>query len=225
MSSNQYDDGEQEAADAQDRINRILNGGAAQDAPQQGGVSDDPLGGAPRVELRSRAARSALGLDQQGIDQPQQRRRSGGQAPAGKARQAIMVIGGVLVLGVLVVVVLFVAASMANRGGGAPISLPFFSTATPTSTATPLPTSTPTPTATVPPLSLPNLDCLVQSTTGCLDYCQNIDNLKLCDQARIQAEAEGVDFTVFLKCLEPAPGPNTGNPQTCLEAGYRAKNP
>lgn len=224
MSSNQYDDGEQEAADAQDRINRILNGGAAQDAPQQGGVSDDPLGGAPRVELRSRAARSALGLDQPA--QPQQRMSSGGRAPAGRARQAIIVIGGVLVLGVLVVVVLIVAASIASRGGGAaPIALPFFSTATPTSTATPLPTSTPTPTATVPPLALPNLTCLVQTTPGCLDYCQNIDNLKECDQARIQVEGEGADFTAFLKCLEPAPGANTGNPQTCLEAAYRAKNP
>lgn len=221
MSSNQYDDSEEEAQEAQDRINQILGGGSGTDSQQ--GYEEDPLGGTPRVQLRSRAARSALGVDDRQQGQMPSRQGSGGRAPAGRARQALVVIGGIVALGVLVVAAIFGVAMLNSRGGS--IALPFFPTATPTFTPTPLPTSTPTPTATVPPLQLPNLTCLVQTTTGCLDYCQTLDNLKECDQARSQVEAQGADFTVFLKCVAPAPGPNTGNPQKCLEDAYRARHP
>jgi hypothetical protein len=229
MGSNQYyDDSEDEAAEAQNRIDQILGGGGAQNAPQQpqpaDTYTDDPLGGAPRVELRSRAARSALGLDQPEANQPRQRQSQGGRSPAPRAQQAIMVVGGIVVLGIVVVAAIFLLANAA-KPGGSPIAIPFLSTATSTPTNTPTPTPTATPTPTVPPLQLPNLTCLVTSTTGCLDYCQNIDNLKECDQARDAVETQGADFTAFLKCLEPASGPNTGNPQTCLEDAYRAKHP
>jgi hypothetical protein len=226
MSNQYYDDGEEEAAEAQRRIDDILSGGGQ--APQQQQPADnygDPLGGSPRVELRSRAARSALGLDQEEEIQPRQRTRQGqgGRQPAPRAQQAIMIIGGIVLLGVITVGIIVVLANMSKPGAG--ISLPFISTATPTPTETPTPTATATATATVPPLSLPNLTCLVQSTTGCLTYCQNIDNLQECDQARAAVENQKADFTVFLKCLEPSPGANTGNAQDCMEEAYRARNP
>ena len=227
MGNNQnYDDGEEEAAEAQNRIDRILGGGGAsqpqnpQQPQQDGSYSDDPLGGAPRVELHSRAARSALGYDQ---PQGGQQSRQGQDKPSPRAQQAIMIVGGILVLGVVVVVVIILLAS-ALKPGAAPIVLPFISTATPTPTDTPTPTVTPTPEPTLPPLSLPNLTCLVQSQTGCLDYCQNVSNLQECDAARNTVETiDHADFTAFLKCLEPTTGPNTGNPQTCLENAYRVK--
>jgi hypothetical protein len=223
---NNYDDGEEEAAEAQNRIDQILGGGGAgQQSPQQqpqqdASYTDDPLGGPPRVELRSRAARSALGYDQPQAAQGRQRPRQSGPAP--RAQQAILVVGGILALGVVVVVVIVLLAS-ALKPGAAPIALPFVSTATPTPTETPTPTVTPTPEPTIPPLQLPNLTCLVQSQTGCLDYCQNTDNLTECAQAKAVVENEGGDFTAFLKCLEPVTGANTGNPQTCLENAYRIK--
>ena len=224
------DDSEEEAAEAQDRINQILGGGGSsqqnQQQPQQDEsysepYTDDPLGGTPRVELRSRAARQALGYDdQQQSGQGRQRQRQPGAAP--RAQQAIVVVGGILAVGVVVVIVIILIANLA-KPGGAPISLPFSATATPTPTDTPTATITPIPTPTIPPLQLPNLTCLVQSQTGCLDYCQNVANLKECDQARDTVETQGADFTAFLKCLQPAAGPNTGNPQSCLETAYRVK--
>lgn len=230
MSDNEYYDSEQEAADARDRINRILRGGAGGGADQPAPLdSEDPLGDSEalaRARAKLRPSRADIGA-QEASEQPVVRSRvSTGRAPV-RSQQALIVIGGVVAAGVLLVVILLIAAPLL-RGEG--ISLPFFGTATPTPTITPTPTATPTitPTATKSApstLSLPNLTCIYQSGTGCFDYCADTANDAECKAARDFIGAQGANADVWFKCVSPGTGPNVGNPLECLRDAWRANNP
>jgi hypothetical protein len=153
---------------------------------------------------------------------------SAGVPASNRGRQAILVIGGVVAIGVVIVLVLFLISTMSAGGG---ISLPFLATATATptatSTATPVPTETPTatPTKEAPALALPPLTCIFQSGAGCFDYCQQPENEGECNSARDFVTAQGADPAIWLNCIASGPGPNTGNPQKCLEDAWRTNNP
>lgn len=216
MSDNQNYDSEDEAAAAQDRISRIVGGGAASGGQASG--QGEELGESEALR-RMRERRGGMA---QGGDVPRASRASGAR-PAVKSQQAFLVIGGVVIIGILILLLLLVVLPSLS-GGGATINLPFVPTATFTPSATP--TLTPTATSTVPPLSLPNLTCIFQgSVGGCLDYCQNLANDAECDAARDVLERQGIDFDVWLHCVAPASGPNVGNPQTCLEDAWRQSHP
>lgn len=228
MSDNQYYDSDQEAAEARDRINRILRGGAGADESSSLD-SGDPLGDSEalaRARARMRPSRANLGAQEE-VEQPVMRSRvSGGQAPA-RSQQALVVIGGIVAVGVLLVVVLWVAAPLL-RGEG--ISLPFLATATATPTITPTPTETPTvtPTATKEApstLALPNLTCIFQGGTGCSDYCADAANAGECQAAKDFINAQGANADVWFECVSPGPGPNVGNELECLRDAWRANNP
>lgn len=228
MSDNQYYDSDEEAAEARDRINRILRGGAgAEETPGVG--SSDPLGDSEALErarAKMRPSRADLGAPE-AYEQPAVRSRvSTSRAPA-RTQQALIVIGGVVAAGVLLVLILLIAAPLL-RGEG--ISLPFLGTATPTPTITPTPTETPTitPTATKTApstLSLPNLPCIFQSGTGCFDYCADTANAAECQAAKDFIGAQGANPDVWFQCVSPSSGPNVGNPLECLRDAWRANNP
>jgi hypothetical protein len=229
MSDNQYDDSDQEASEARDRINRILRGGASGDADLPASMdSEDPLGDSEalaRARAKLRPSRANLPAEQEPVLRS---RVSTGLAPT-RSRQALMVIGGVVAAGVLLVIVLLLAAPLL-RGEG--INLPFIATATPTSTTTPTPTATatetltPTPTKAAPStLSLPNLTCIYQSGTGCFDYCADTANAGECQSAREFISAQGANPEVWFQCVSPGTGPNVGNPLECLRDAWRATNP
>src|SRR5687767_1981420 len=80
--------------------------------------------------------------------------------PGGARNQALMMVGGLVVLGLIIVGAII---ALAGIFGGKGIALPFLATATPTATITPTPTNTPTPTPTatatptVPPIPVPAL--------------------------------------------------------------------
>lgn len=192
-----------EPDEAQSRIDRI-RGGSSQPAPQQPAY-DEP-------EPTPRSSRAG-----QVASQP-----SGGAARGGMGRgtQALLVIGGVVVIGILIVLALILIS-----GPGSSISIFATETPTPTLTFTPTatstPTATPTPTPEPPELALPPFTCIFQSGTGCSDYCSDAENADECDQARSFIENQGADFDVWIQCVAPSSGPNTGNPQDCLiEAWY-----
>lgn len=227
MGNDQYYSPNGEEETPEDRIRRIREGGASQPPPQPS-IDEEPIvsGGRAsrseqmRQEISGRGSRAAAS---------QARQASTATAPASsRGRQAILVIGGVVAIGVVIVLVLFVISAM-SRGGG--ISLPFLATATATptatSTATPVPTETPTATATkeAPALALPPLTCIFQSGVGCFDYCQQPENEGECNSARDFVAAQGADPAVWLDCIASGPGPNTGNPQKCLEDAWRSNNP
>lgn len=232
MSDNQYNDSEEEAAEARDRINRILRGSAGAGAEQPSQTdSGDLLGDSEaldRARARLRPSRAGLGAEQYPEQPVEPSRVSRGAAPA-RTQQALIVIGGVVAVGVLLVVVLLlVAPLLSGQGGG--ITLPFFPTATPTPTITPTatvtPTITPTATKAAPStLSLPNLTCIYQSGTGCFDYCADAANAAECKAARDFISAQGANPDVWFQCVSPSSGPNVGNPLECLRNAWRANNP
>jgi len=228
MSDNQYDDSGREADEARDRINRILRGGGSGAEQPPVGDMDDPLGDSEalsRARARIGSSRANLGAEEPAAD-PFAASRA--RTP-GRANQALIVIGGVVGVGLLLVVVLALAVpALTGEGGG--LSLPFLATATPTPTITPTPTATATatatPTKTAPStLSLPNLTCIYQSDTGCLDYCNDAANTDECQGAKDFVSAQGADPDVWLQCVAPAAGPNLGEPLECLRDAWRANNP
>jgi hypothetical protein len=220
MSDNQYSNSEDEAAAAQDRINRIIGGGAQQQSDNSG--YSEQLGESDALN-RARSAGRDIGSNRDQSYDNRRPRRSGG------ASQAIVVIGGLVVFGILVVGVLFLATPLL-RGDSAGFSIPFLATATPTYTPTPLATATPTitPTATKSPpqnLEIPSLTCIFQSGIGCSDYCKNPANAQECDGAKAKLERENIKFDLWLQCVAPGPGPNTGDANTCLGTAWLASNP
>lgn len=220
MGGNQNYESDDEAEEAQNRIDRILGGGGAQDAPQQSGSSQDPLGGDPLAgrQFRSRSARSAYEEDQSG-GQGQMGARAPRQ-PSSGGRRALVIMGGVIALGLLVVLAVVLLGGLAQRGT---INLPFFPTATPTATLTPTSTLTPTPTKVAPNLQLPQLTCIFIGE-GCLNYCKDPANAAECSGARDFVKAQGADPDVWFNCIAPASG-QVGEPKKCLEDAWRANNP
>jgi hypothetical protein len=222
MSDYEFYGGDEEREAAEDRIRRIREGGGA--TPEPAPSYDDGLGesgAAARARARVDKTRDAIGV---GESQPVARSREGQKKTGGRGRQAVVVIGGIVAIGVLIVLIIFMIGSL--RGGG---GLPFGATKTPTptatpdSTATPLPTETPTPTREAPStLALPPLTCIFQSGEGCYDYCADSANQSECDSARDFVRAQGADPEFWLECIAPGPGPNEGNPQQCLEDAWRA---
>lgn len=228
MSDNQYNDSDQEAADARDRIDRILRGDAGAGEPSSID-SGDPLGDSEALaRARSRRGPSRANLGAEAVsEQPVIRSRVGAGPAPSRARQALMVIGGVVAAGVLLVVVLLLAAPLLR---GESVGIPFLATATSTPTITPTPTETPTvtPTATKTApstLALPNLPCIFQSGTGCFDYCADAENAAVCQAAREFIGAQGADANAWFQCVSPSSGPNVGNPLECLRDAWRANNP
>jgi hypothetical protein len=140
--------------------------------------------------------------------------------------QALTLIGGIVGVGVLIVVIIVLAAGALGGNG---IRLPGMATATPTATATPIATETSIPSATptkqAPNLALPPLTCIYQSGGGCFDYCQQAGNASECNSARSFIEAQGADFDAWMRCVSPGSGPNTGNPQDCLRQAWYSNNP
>lgn len=224
---------------AEDRIRRIRGQGQGQEPepapPPRDPYYDEPLDDDPpaisRARERARAAREALAR-QGGLDEPPAPpSRVTGTVPvppaapvpreAARSRQAFLIIGGLVVLGVLIVVFLAILSSFMPGGGifGPPVPTV---TPSPTPTETPTPTPEPTPTVPAPNLSLPPLTCIFQSGVGCFDYCQNPDNQSECESARSFIRAQGANPDVFFQCIAPGPGPNQGNAQDCLEEAWRA---
>jgi hypothetical protein len=224
--SDQYNNPDDELDAADRRIDQILKSGgtaqpsrpAQQPTPADQYESEDAIA---RARGRVNATRQQLGIG----DASQARRRMSG-APSltgsGRNTQALMLIGGLVGAGVIVVLIIILAAN-ALKGGG--INLPGFATDTPTPTITPTPAPTATPTKIAPSLNLPPLTCIFQSGTGCSDYCAEPSHLTECNTARTFLEAQGVDSNVFFNCLSPSSGPNTGNPVECIRQGWYAKNP
>ncbi len=220
---------------AEERIRRIRGGQEPEQEPvppSRDPRYDDPLDDEPpvisRARERARAAREAIAR-QGGADEPpvQHSRVTSGvpvspvPQPAERSRQAFLIIGGLVVLGVLIVIFLVVFSSFMPGGGLLAPPVPT-ATPSPTPTETPTPTPEPTPTVPAPNLSLPPLTCIFQSGVGCFDYCQNPDNQSECESARSFIRAQGANPDVFFQCIAPGPGPNQGNAQDCLEEAWRA---
>ncbi len=214
---------------AEERIEQIRRGGGQ--VPPAGRASAGYDESAEDVESEALARARARARATLGYDEPAKAPAARARAPearAGRGNQAIIVIGGVVLLGVLIVVVLFLVSNMSGGTLGGLFN-PATPTATPTVTFTPSPTETPTPTATAtrvaPRLDLPNLTCIYQSGVGCYDYCQNPDNAAECQAARAQIQQQGANPDVWFQCMAPGPGPNVGRPLECLEQAWRAANP
>jgi hypothetical protein len=217
MSDYYQSDEEREAAE--DRIRRIREGSEPAPAPASPEEWDVPsVEDVSRARGTARAARSALGRDE-GYAAP---RGAGGRS---RTSQAFIVIGGVVAIGVLILLIILLLGSLRGDGG---LRLPFGATDTPTgvpATATPAATETPTPTRTAPNLSLPPLTCIFQSGAGCFDYCSDPANQTECNSAKDFVRAQGANPDAWLQCIAAGPGPNTGNPQQCLEDAWRQANP
>jgi hypothetical protein len=231
MSNSFYDGNEEEKYEADDRIGRIVGGGGGGSGSQNYSTdasydSSDPLGGSDALD-RARSRLRGRGGQEQYADSDVTSKAQVRGLPQKSARgtQALIVIGGIVALGVVVVLILFIAAPLLTGGGGAGVQLPWVPTSTPTPTPTPLPTPTPTPTKVAPALALPPLTCIFQSGTGCFDYCANAANTAECNSAKDFVRAQGADPDVWLKCIAAVSGPNTGDPQKCLEDAWRASNP
>lgn len=223
--------GEEEREAAADRIRRIREGQSDVGLPSSAEDSDydDVNDAVARARARVRSTRDTLRGEDVAEDpisrarvQPSSRS-SRVAAPADRTRQAMMIVGGLVVLGVLIVIIMLVFSSFTG-GGGIPLINPPTATLTPTLTPTVTLTPTPAPTATVaaPNLALPPLTCVFQSGTGCFDYCQDAANADECASARSFISAQQADPDVFFSCLAPSSGPNQGNPQDCLEEAWRA---
>jgi hypothetical protein len=216
---NYHDD---EASEAQDRIERIRHGSKPQGG-EEGGL-DDSLASEQIAQSRSRAqrVRETLGESSGTVS-----RREGAQSGTGMSPAMLFIVGLLGIVALLIVILL-----VASAGGGG-LSLPSFfeppATETPTPTITPSPTATeepsPTPTQEVPRnLGLPPLECLYTGP-GCYDFCQNSDNQADCEGAREFLSRQRVDPDTWFNCVAPGPGENVGNPQECLEDAWRAANP
>lgn len=233
MHNDPYNDAETERREAEERIRRIREDGQPAPAgggPAAGGYEEGGMGDVESEALaRARARARSLGarLEEEKAPSPARAAvpRRGG---IGRASQAFIVIGGVVAVGVVIVAIIALLASVSGDGG---IVLPFLSTATPTATATPTETptppatETPTPTKVAPNLALPPLTCIFQSGIGCYDYCQDAANAAECQSAKAFVQAQNADPDFWLNCIAPGPGPNVGNPQRCLEDAWRKLNP
>jgi len=230
MGNDPYNPPSGEEETPEERIRRIREGGSAQPPSQpEPAIEEDPILSSGRASRSEQLRQELTGRgSQSAASQSGSRISSASTAPSNRGRQAIIVIGGVVAVGVLIVLVLFLISAMSGGGG---VSIPFLATATATptatNTATPLPTETPTatPTKEAPALALPPLTCIFQSGVGCFDYCQQPANEGECNSARDFVTAQGADPFVWLDCIASGPGPNTGNPQKCLEDAWRANNP
>lgn len=226
MGGDPYNDAETERREAEERIRRIREGGAGH-PPESGGPGADVESEALR-RARERARRLREGLEEPVPPTPSRVTPPRPRGGLGRTSQAFVVIGGVVAVGVVIVLII---ALLASLSGGRGISLPFLNTATPTATATPTETptppatDTPTPTKVAPNLALPPLTCIFQSGIGCYDYCQNPANAAECQSAKAFVQAQNADPDFWLNCIAPGPGPNVGNPQRCLEDAWRKLNP
>ncbi len=215
---------------AEDRLRRIREGGGAEPTPQPGRSvvpADEGLGEPEELDrLRSRAdaVRERIAAE------PEPRARPRGAstgAPAGRGRQGLLIIGGVVLIGIIVVLLIVLISALSGGGG---MALPFGATRTPTptptptATPTPIATETPTPTVPAPNLALPPLTCIFQSGVGCYDYCQNAENAAECQSAKDFVRAQDADPDLWLNCIASGPGANSGNPQACLEEAWRSLN-
>ncbi len=242
MADNRYNEDE-EARKRIDAIRRGAQGGSQQAGDAGRGPAEeleaDNLGEADAVSnARSRAAsaRSTLRGDSSRAGAVPPSRTGGSDSGGVKARQddtssgrsnqALFIIGGVVLVGILVVALIF-ALSQLNGGSGGPI-IAFGPSATPTATATETPTPTPTATATPTPtlvapasLDLPPLTCLFTGT-DCNQYCANSSNTSECNQARDFIEAQDADPDFWFACLADEAGPNSGNDYACLQDAWRA---
>jgi len=185
---------------AEDRIDAIRHGGSA-----------PPPQPAPRARVEMDSGRAM----------PAPR-------PGGVRNQALMMVGGLVLLGlVLVGAIVLLAGIFSGRG----VSLPFLATATPTATITPTPTETPTstptntPTPTVPPIPVPALACLFDNSVSCFDYCQQTANVTECQAARTFMDQQGVDVDTWWMCIAPGAGQPEGKPLECAEKAWRAAHP
>ncbi|HEC23019.1 MAG TPA: hypothetical protein ENI95_08890 [Chloroflexi bacterium] len=228
--SDEYN-GYDEAEAAEDRIRRIRKKGAAGAPPPRGaGLDEVDSEALRRARARARRTRGVVEqLEEEEVVKPRARPARTG----GRGQQALLFIGGIVVVGILIVGALFlVSGFLSGEGGGLPDILSR-ATDTPTPTPTPEATATPTPTETPSPtptreaprdLGLPPLECLYTGP-GCYDFCQNPDNQATCEAARQFLSAQRVDPDAWFECVAPGPGPNVGNPQECLEEAWRVANP
>ncbi len=226
---------------AKSNIDRIRRGGGDVPPPEEPDspvVPLDEYGAEPeetdsaaldRVLERSERMRRSLGMEPSGPeDVAAPRRRK--QRPQRSPMQAMLMVGGLIVIGVVAIIVVAVGARYIAQGG----TLPFGPTATPTETPapteTPLPTETPTPTLTptpnVPRLDLPVLTCIFQTSPSCAAYCADAAHAAECNSARLLVEQQGADADFWLDCIS-APGSdrNVGDPQQCLNEAWLAANP
>jgi hypothetical protein len=232
---------EEERRAAEERIRRIREGGQPaagrpSDAVEPG--LDDSSDALSEARARVQAARESLEVAEQrkrGRSRGSQRSAAQPVAAGGRSLQGMLVIGGVVVIGLIVVVVIIMLGSLLG-GGGSPLA----ATATPEPSATVPATDTPVPTGAAPTdsslptgsspgggpeLALPPLACLFQDGVGCFDYCQDPAHEADCNSARQFVSAQNADPDVWLNCVAPGPGPNVGDPQSCLEEAWRANNP
>lgn len=221
--------GSEERDAADERLRQILEGGgqAPTPAPESGRSTvplEDDLGesdAASRLRSRADAVREQISAE----PRAQPRAASTG-VPAGRGRQGLLIIGGVVLIGIVVVLLIVLIAALS--GGTPAFSFGATRTPTPTPTETPTPTpiatETPVPTVPAPNLALPPLTCIFQSGVGCYDYCQNAENAAECQSARDFVQAQNADPDQWLNCIAPGPGANVGNPQACLEEAWRALN-
>jgi hypothetical protein len=226
---------------AKSHIDRIRRGGGDAPPPEEpespiaplddyeAGPDDSDSDALERVLERSERMRRSLGVEPLAPEEPSvpQRRK---QKPQRSPMQAVLMVGGLIVVGVVAIIVVALGARFVSEGG----TLPFGPTATPTETPppteTPSPTETPTPTLSptpaVPDLDLPVLTCIFQTTPSCANYCADPSHTAECDTARGLVEQQGADADVWLNCISP-PGSerNVGDPQQCLNEAWLAANP
>jgi hypothetical protein len=214
---NYHDD---EASEAQDRIDRIRRGGKPQ--------VDDSFDNERVVESRSRIQRVRETLEEAESGASRGRSAQPGEQPSAGISPAYLFVAGLLgIIALLIVILLIASASSGN-----PILPSLFQpaeteTPTPTITPSPAPTETPSPSPTVDiprNLGLPPLECLY-SGPGCYDFCQDPSNRVECDSAREFLSRQRIDPDTWFNCVAPGPGANVGNPQKCLEEAWRAANP
>lgn len=239
MADNRYSEDEE----AQRRIDQIRKGSGLSQPPPSGAQQPAPeetpreaeTDSVARARSRAASARSTLRGDSRAGAVPPDRsggRASGGGAAAqpqtqssGRSTSGLFIIGGVVLVGILIVALIF-AISQLSGGEGLPIALgpTDTPTATPTATATATPTETPTPTPTLAApttLGLPPLTCIFDAIT-CEQYCANPDNRAECDMARDHIAAQDADPDFWFACLEDTTGENEGNEFLCLEDAWRA---
>ncbi len=225
MGDNPYNDAETERREAEERIRRIREGAQR---PPAGSEAEMGTESEALRRAQERARRLREGLEEPVPPVPSRAVPSPRRGGVSRTSQAFVVIGGIVAVGVVIVIIIALFASLS---GGRGISLPFLNTATPTATATPTETptppatDTPTPTKAAPNLALPPLTCIFQSGIGCYDYCQNPANAAECQSAKAFVQAQNADPDFWLNCIAPGPGPNVGNPQRCLEDAWRKLNP
>ena len=228
--SDQYLNPDDEQDEAQRRIDNIIHGGGtAPLTPSRVDVEpiedDYETDAVQRARGRAQETRARLGLATDGESRASTGRRMT-RSEGGIARptqQALLWIGGLVGVGILIVIIIVVTAQALGRSNN--VDLPGAAT-DPAITQTPAVTNTSAaPTRAVPQLFLPSLNCIFQAGGGCSDFCAQPANVSTCEGAKTFVEQQGVKWDFWLKCVSPAPGPNTGDPQQCMRDGWLANNP